>query len=202
MYNIVAIFGKSGVGKDTLLKRLCKYGKYHKIISHTTRPPRESEINGIDYHFVDQLSFGDSILYDKMLEYVKFKDGWYYGTCIDDLRTSKINIGVYDPHRIMSLIKLMEKEPDKYNIFFCYLDASDKTLLLRSLNREEYPDCQEICRRFLVDKEDFCNFNTWLDTAPIKLKNVQLLALNADGDFILKNSALQSIVDQIDKYFS
>jgi guanylate kinase len=202
MYNLVAIYGKSGAGKDTLLKRLCRYRKYNKVISYTTRPQREGEVAELDYHFIDNFTFLGKVAQNKMLEYVEFKDGWFYGTCIDDLRTSKINIGVYDPHRLMSLIELAKKEPDKYNILFCFLDASDKTLLSRSLNREEYPDCQEICRRFLADKEDFCNFDKWLDTTPIDLKNIQLLAINADDEWILHNDAIQSIMDRIDQYFS
>ena len=36
-----------------------------------------------------------------------------------------------------------------------YVDTKDKIRLLRSLNREENPDCDEICRRFQTDKKDF-----------------------------------------------
>ena len=35
--------------------------------------------------------------------------------------------------------------------------ASDKIRLIRSLNREKNPDCEEICRRFFTDKKDFDN---------------------------------------------
>ena len=41
--------------------------------------------------------------------------------------------------------------------------TADKERLLRSLNREEKPDCQEICRRFLADKKDFADENIEFD---------------------------------------
>lgn len=40
-----------------------------------------------------------------------------------------------------------------------YVTASDKTRLLRSLNREEEPNCHEICRRFFTDDKDFASFD-------------------------------------------
>ena len=40
-----------------------------------------------------------------------------------------------------------------------WIHASDKTRLLRSLNREESPDCKEICRRFQADEKDFSDMD-------------------------------------------
>lgn len=201
MYNIVAIYGKSGAGKDTLLNRLCKYKNYHKIISYTTRLPREREQNGVDYHFIDNIEFAEKVKKEDMLEYVVFNNHWYYGTCVDDLMVSKINVGVYDPYRIKSLMKIMKQNPNKYNILFCYLYADDKTLLLRSLNRELYPNCSEICRRFLSDKKDFDNFNEWLNSKWGDMKRYPLLMVNANDDLLLQTSSAQNIVDQINQFF-
>ena len=57
---LVAIVGKSCTGKDTLSKRLMEYlspNISHKIVSFTTRPPRESEIEGVDYYFKTRKEF-------------------------------------------------------------------------------------------------------------------------------------------------
>ena len=55
---VIALFGKSGAGKDTIQKELLKYMNNSKgIISNTTRPPREYERNGIDYHFLSVSNF-------------------------------------------------------------------------------------------------------------------------------------------------
>ena len=48
-------------------------------ISATTRPPRSDEINGVEYHFLDQTEFEDLIDRDGFLEWVKY-GGHYYGT--------------------------------------------------------------------------------------------------------------------------
>ena len=44
---------------------------------------------------------------------------------------------------------------NRLNIIPIYIDASNKTRLLRQLNREKEPDCSEICRRFFTDEKDF-----------------------------------------------
>lgn len=47
-------------------------------------------------------------------------------------------------------------QDNRLEVFPVYVNANDKVRLLRSLNREEDPDCEEICRRFQTDKKDFC----------------------------------------------
>ena len=95
-----------------------------------------------------------------MLEYVQFNN-WWYGTGISCLDDSKINIGIFNPSGIKSLINFPEIDLQIY-----YIHASDKQRLLRQLNREEYPDIKEIIRRYSADEEDFKNIN---------FKNMQIL---------------------------
>ena len=89
-----------------------------------------------------------------MIEYVKFND-WYYGTCVDELDEEKINVGVFDPSRVRNLLQHL----DILDVLPVWIQTKDKERLLRSLKREENPDCVEICRRFLADKEDFSNID-------------------------------------------
>ena len=51
---ILAIVGKSGAGKDHILKclKMCPIDKVNYIVSSTTRPPREGEVDGVHYHFL------------------------------------------------------------------------------------------------------------------------------------------------------
>lgn len=55
---IVLLAGISGAGKDTIKKQLLATGEYHKIVTHTTRAPRENdgvlEQDGVEYHFIDK----------------------------------------------------------------------------------------------------------------------------------------------------
>ena len=152
-YTIIAIMGKSASGKDSLLKALLQEPQFKEakpIISCTTRPIRENETNGIDYHFLTNEQFTNLVLSNKMLEATVFND-WCYGTSIDSLSTSGINIGVFNPEGCEAL-----RQNENITLCLIYVEATDKTRLLRSLNREKNPDCHEIVRRFNADEMDFC----------------------------------------------
>ncbi|KAF8920647.1 guanylate kinase [Mucidula mucida] len=75
------LFGPSGVGKSTLLRRLfAEYpDKFGFSVSHTTRKPRPGETEGKDYHFVNADAFKDLIAKGAFIEYAEFS-GNYYGT--------------------------------------------------------------------------------------------------------------------------
>lgn len=149
-YKIIALFGKSSAGKDTIQKWLVQHmDNAHEIISCTTRPPRDYENDGIDYHFLSIDKFGEKVLNHTMLEATSFRD-WFYGTPIESLDKDKINIGVFNIEGIKCLV-----EDNRLEVYPVLIDAPDKVRLLRSLNREEKPDCLEICRRFLADEKDF-----------------------------------------------
>lgn len=151
---VVALMGKAGAGKDALLHKIMeKYGdEFASIISCTSRPPREGEVDGINYHFLTSEQFAEKLMDGDMIEAVVFRD-WCYGTSYDSLNPDKINIGVYNPQGVGILLD-MEYDIDLYPIM---VNCRDKTRLLRQLNRESDPDCKEIVRRFEADAEDFGN---------------------------------------------
>lgn len=149
-YKIIAFMGEAGTGKDTIMKGvLAKDHSLHEIVSCTTRPPREGEINGINYHFMTPTQFGDKVVDNEMLEATCFND-WFYGTAYESLRSDCVNVGVFNPTGIESL--MTHKDID-LTVF--YVRASDKTRLIRQLNREKNPDVNEIIRRFKADQIDF-----------------------------------------------
>lgn len=155
-YKIIAICGPAGSGKDTILSRLFQtdYGKIklNKIIASTTRQPRSNQADGISYHFLrsaDQFMSGENL--KKWIEFTCFNN-WWYGTSIDSLTKNKINIGIFSPKAIEQILE--NEEIDCTPIF---IQCPDKIRLLRQLNRENNPNCNEICRRFLSDQKDFLN---------------------------------------------
>ena len=149
-YKIIAIIGQAGSGKDTLMKKvLAACPNLHEIVSCTTRPPREGEVDGINYHFMTPEIFSDKVLHGEMLEASCFND-WFYGTGYESLRSDCTNIGVFNPEGIESLLAHPGVDVDVY-----YLRASDKNRLLRQLNRENDPDVNEIIRRYKADMIDF-----------------------------------------------
>lgn len=84
-----------------------------------------------------------------MLETTSFNN-WYYGTSIDSLSDNKVNIGVFNPEGIISLLK-----DDRIELEIYYITAKGKTRLIRQLNREENPDVDEIIRRYSADEIQF-----------------------------------------------
>ena len=155
-YKLVALFGKSGAGKDTIQNwMVSSLQDTHKLISYTTRPPRDNEVDNKDYHFISLEEFNYMKEKNLFLETTEFR-GWYYGTSIEALNKNKINIGVFNPSGIKNILDNFQNQ---ILVFPIEIWASDKTRLIRSLTREKNPDCLEICRRFLADEKDFNNIN-------------------------------------------
>jgi len=70
--NVIVVSGPSGAGKSTLLSRvLAEMTHLRFSVSHTTRPARSGESEGIDYHFVDDEQFQDMIDRDMFLEWAR-----------------------------------------------------------------------------------------------------------------------------------
>ena len=68
----------SGAGKTTLTKKLAQHNSQFIIsISHTTRKPRPSEVNGKDYHFVSKEEFNSLVKKNSFFEYANIFDNCY-----------------------------------------------------------------------------------------------------------------------------
>lgn len=149
-YKLIALIGAAGAGKDFLMSQACDRNlDLNMIISHTTRPPRSHEHNGINYFFVTDAEFLKQVAAGKMLEYTKFND-WYYGASVDALKEDAVNIGVFNPDGIRKILKRTD-----IDLTVFWIMATPKTRLLRQIERESNPNINEVCRRFLADETDF-----------------------------------------------
>lgn len=83
---LIVISGPSGVGKDSVLQRMKARGlPFHFVVTATTRPKREEEVDGVDYHFVSHDQFAEMIENDELLEYaIVYND--YKGIPKDQVR--------------------------------------------------------------------------------------------------------------------
>ena len=108
---------------------------------------------------------------------------WCYGTSIKNLNSNKLNIGVFNPEGVEIL-----QESKDIDLTVVYIIAKDKVRLLRQLNREENPDCDEIIRRYTTDA---------IDLAPDQI-NFWHLDIHNDKDTIANTAAL--IIKQIYEY--
>lgn len=78
---VIILSGASSVGKSSIRKALMKDTDLNLFysVSMTTRPKRETEIDGVDYYFVSHKGFAQAVRNRDLLEYTEF-NGYYYGT--------------------------------------------------------------------------------------------------------------------------
>lgn len=75
---LIILSSPSGAGKSTLAKRLMEWDPTLSFsVSATTRAPREGEVDGKDYHFVDEAKFKDMVIKGEMLEHAHVFGNFY-----------------------------------------------------------------------------------------------------------------------------
>ncbi|WP_434311352.1 guanylate kinase [Hominifimenecus sp. rT4P-3] len=86
---LVIISGFSGVGKGTVIKELMRrYDEYFFSVSATTRSPREGEVHGREYLFLNEEEFQQLIEENRLLEYAGYT-GCHYGTPADPVKRER-----------------------------------------------------------------------------------------------------------------
>ena len=133
---MVILSSPSGAGKTTLVKLIAESKDFNISISHTTRKPRVSEINGKDYYFTSNKKFQEMIKKNEFLEYAKVFHH-YYGTSkpfvIESLEKGK-NV-VFDIDW-QGTEQIKEKKLKYKLITFFILPPSKKALFERLSNRD------------------------------------------------------------------
>jgi len=156
---LIVLSGKTASGKDTIIERLLSgYPSIRKIITTTTRIPRNEEKAGIDYKFITEEEFKRKINEGDFLEYVEY-GGNFYGTekpqillALDESVIWKI-----DPSRSGEIRQFVEKAFSPpiasqllRNLLVIYLTVDDETILQR-LKQRGLPE-KEINLRIEEDK--------------------------------------------------
>jgi guanylate kinase len=131
----------SGAGKTTLIQnlmtgRFSDFGGLAFSVSHTTRQPRQGEIDGRDYHFVDHATFLGMIEGDAFLEWAKVHDN-YYGTSREEVvpRLEK-GIDVLLDIDVQGAEQVVARRPDAHSIFVLppSYEALERRLRSRALD--------------------------------------------------------------------
>jgi guanylate kinase len=81
---IITFTGPSCSGKTTLLNELVNNHGYASIVSHTTRPPRPNETEGVDYYFIEQNKFDEMSKSGGFMEHISF-NGFSYGVSAEEM---------------------------------------------------------------------------------------------------------------------
>lgn len=160
MSKIFYLMGKSSSGKDTIYKKIReRFPGLRTITLYTTRPIRDGECEGVEYHFVNAEKLQEYRKAGKVIElrtYDTIYGEWNYFT-VDDGQFHLENedylmIGTLESYRKMQ------------EYFGCevmvplYIEVEDGERLMRALHRErqqKMPKYAEMCRRFLADTQDF-----------------------------------------------
>lgn len=165
MGKIVCLMGKSSTGKDTIYRELVKNKELNLkvIVSYTTRPVRDGEVQGKQYFFVDEEKFQDLKNDGRVVEdrgYHTCHGLWRYFT-VDD---GRINLEKEDYIIIGTLESYIKSREyfgeDKLVPILIELDDGER--IQRALDRErrqDNPKYEEMCRRFLADSIDFSEVN-------------------------------------------
>lgn len=165
MGKIVCLMGKSSSGKDTIYKRLLEQDKIKlkEIVTYTTRPIRDGERDGVEYHFTDEAGYQNLLHAGSIIEarvYNTCHGDWRYFTIADkelDLSTqSYIMITTLEGY------KKIREFYGKENVIPVMIELDDGIRLQRALDREKVQDSpryEEMCRRFLADSQDFSQKN-------------------------------------------
>src|SRR5215213_3295016 len=146
----------SGAGKTTLIQnlmdgRFSDFGGLAFSVSHTTRGPRQGEIDGKDYHFVDHATFLGMIEKNAFLEWAKVHDN-YYGTSRQEVfpRLEQGTDVLLDID-IQGAELVSKRVPAAHSIFVMPPSYED---LARRLERRALDDKATIIRRLGVSLEE------------------------------------------------
>lgn len=165
MGKLVCLMGKSSSGKDTIYKRLrTELPELLPVVLYTTRPMREGERDGVEYHFVSEEEYQSIHKSGRIMEersYQTVYGVWRYFTVWDEEKnlneSSYIMIGT--PEAFEKIVEYLGRE----QVVPVFIDLDDGVRLQRALDREkaqDHPRYLEMCRRFLADAEDFSKEKT------------------------------------------
>lgn len=160
MGKIFYLMGKSASGKDTLYKILRgDFPDFRPVTMYTTRPIREGEHDGQEYHFVSQEECLKLESAGKVIErrtYQTVLGPWDYFT-VDDGQIDLQN----HSYLMLGTLESFEKIQAYYGreaIYPIYIELDDGIRLERAIARErkeKVPNYREVCRRFMADEDDF-----------------------------------------------
>jgi len=169
--------GASGVGKDSLLDRLVQTFPhlFAKAVSHTTRPMRPSEVDGVAYHFITQHVFED-LAKGEFVERV-FVHGNHYGMSQRAIRDvsvlGKTPLLILDYHGLEQLVK------QNYNPLAILVRGPALPILEQRL-RHRGDKADAIATRMETARDELQYFDKNPDKFQVTVHNIDTL----DGAFV------------------
>jgi guanylate kinase len=156
---LIVLSGPSGAGKSTVVKKLMqKRGNIHFSVSYTTRAPRNEDIDGVTYNFVDRAEFERMIANNEFLEYAEYS-GNYYGTSLKVIEEKQAaGIDVLLDIEVQGAANVRNKCPDAVLVFTVPPSYQELERRLRGRNTD---DEQTICKRLSRALEEVREINMY-----------------------------------------
>ena len=154
---LLIISSPSGAGKTTLTRRLLQeFSEFRFSVSHTTRLPRANEVDGQDYHFVDEKTFRDIMAENGFAEWAEVH-GNLYGTSVTeiDLARTAGKSGVLFDVDYQGARQIKEKFPHAIGVFILPPSMDE---LRRRLDGRGSDDADSRRRRFDNAREEIGHY--------------------------------------------
>jgi guanylate kinase len=154
---LLIISSPSGAGKTTLTRRLLQeFSEFRFSVSHTTRRPRANEVDGQDYHFVDEKSFRTIIGENGFAEWAEVH-GNLYGTSVTEIELARAadKVGVLFDVDYQGARQIKEKFPHAIGVFILPPSMDE---LRRRLDDRGSDDADSRRRRFDKAREEIGHY--------------------------------------------
>lgn len=142
---VIVLCGAPGTGKTTVRNYLVEKLGYSLILTHTTRPKRAGEEDGVDYFFEDQTTFFKRHYF----EYVKYDD-YFYGSSKEGLdkafEKSSLAVIILDTKGALTYLKAMPKQTE-----IIYLTVKDEAVQRQRMKKRG--DQPALIKKRLASKE-------------------------------------------------
>lgn len=148
---VIVLLGASGSGKSTIEHELAAHYGFNKIVSYTTRQPRNGEESGKDYYFTDNETFNEILERNLFAEHDEYSQNRLYGTLKSDY-VGENKVVVLTPNGLRQLKKNCPNE----DIISILVEASLGTRIKRYIdrcgtNKFNFDDAGEIFERINRD---------------------------------------------------
>lgn len=212
---ILLLVGPTGAGKDSLLQELLKTGKYHQLISHTTRQPRMNhgvlEQDGDDYHFID-LATAEMMLDEQKYVEAKQYSGNVYGVSAAEIALAHAQgkIAVNDLE-VQGVAEFKKFSPDVMAVFLVPPDFEtwQGRLQRRYGDVVDWADAKLRLQTALDEIEELLNtdyymamVNDDLDAAVREVRDITELHAHDPSLETLARDAARQLADDIRSYLS